>query len=73
MICPKDFFFFFLKNFILVVHKFSKLVLRGGWKFSHVREIANFVIEEFFYWVVGIWPGVLLSILTFSKAKNNIL
>ena len=73
MICPKDFFFFFFEKFYHGGTQIYQISAQGRWKFSHVREIANFVIEEFFYWVVGIWPGVLLSILTFSKAKNNIL
>ena len=28
---------------------------------------------EFFYWVLGIWAGVIVTIQTFFKAKNNIL
>ena len=49
MICFK----YFLKHFIMMIHKFTKLVFMGRWKFPHVRAIANFAIEEIFYWVVG--------------------
>ena len=38
----------------MMIHKFTKLVAMGWWKFPHVRAITNFSIEEIFYWVVGI-------------------
>ena len=47
---PKE---FFLKHFIMMIDKFTKLVFMGRWKFPHVRGIENFAIEKFFYWVVG--------------------
>ena len=43
----------FLKHFILMIHKFTKLVFMSRWKFPHVRAIENFATEEIFYWVVG--------------------
>ena len=36
-------------------------------------EDGKFVWGELFYWVVGIWQGVIFTTQTFSKAKNNIL
>ena len=68
MICSKN----FLEHFMMI-HKFTKLVFVGRWKFRHVRTIANFAIEEIDYWVVGIWREMLLTILIFFKAKNDIL
>ena len=35
--------------------------------------MGNFAAEEFFYLVVGIWYGMILTIWTFLNAKNNIL
>ena len=49
-----------------MIHKFTKLVFMGRWKYPHVRAIENFAIEEIFYWAVG-WREI------FFKAKNNIL
>ena len=39
---------------------------RGGVEWGILREV-------FFYWVAVIWGGVLLTIWTYSKAKNNFL
>ena len=55
-----------------MIYKFTKLVFMGRWKFPHMRAIANFAIEEIFHWVVG-YREMLLTILIFIKAKNNIL
>ena len=49
MICLRIFF----KHFIMMIHRFTELVFMGRWKFPHVRAVANFAIEEIFYWVVG--------------------
>ena len=38
-----------------------------GW-----RESKTLLGREFFYWVIGTW-GVILTMQTFFKAKNNIL
>ena len=54
----------FFKHFIMMIHKFTKLVFMGWWKFPHVRAIENFAIEEIFYWIVG-WRGMLLTFLIF--------
>ena len=43
----------FLKHFIMIIDKFTKLVFMSRRKFPHVRAIENFAIEEIFCWVVG--------------------
>ena len=62
----------FLKHFIMMIRKLTKLVFMSRRKFSHVRAIENFAIEEIFCWVVG-WREMLLTFLIFFKTKNNIL
>ena len=46
--------------------RLSQIALRG-------RRDGEFEWGKFFYWVVGIWEGLILTTQAFFKAKNNIL
>ena len=40
--------------------------------FLFIMEWKN-LLERFFYWVVEMWGGVILTILAIHKIKKNIL
>ena len=48
-----------------------EMVLRGR-AFSPIGAMRNFA-RRIYFWVVGIWQGVFLTIWTFSKANKNII
>ena len=50
---------------------FYQISVRDWWKFCQVTGIANFFINQTFYWVLGISYGVILAIQTFLKQQKQ--
>ena len=73
------FLMFILCNFNKSIPKYESTKRWAVWHFTYVGHTTKILqmltilsaIIIVFYWVMGIWGGVILTIQTFFKAKNN--